>query len=173
MKTYNPLNFSTKQFPRKIIQQIAAETNRYSAQSQQNIKNKYTKWVEVTETELLAFFGVTLVMALTNLVEIKDYWSTSSFTSMSWFRSIFTHGRFEQILTFLHLVNNENTPPRENPECKLYKLESLSETLSKIYQEYYTPERELAIDEEMVGMKCGASVTQYMPKKTKTFGVKL
>ena len=69
---------------------------------------------------VVSFLWSNIVMALTNLVEIKDYWSTSSFISMSWFRSIFTHGRFEQILTFLHLVNNENNPPRENPEYKLY-----------------------------------------------------
>ena len=35
-------------FSRKIIQQIAAETNRYYAQCQQNVKNKCTKWVDVT-----------------------------------------------------------------------------------------------------------------------------
>ena len=67
---------------------------------------------------------------------------------MPWFRSIFTRGRFEQILNFLHLVNNENTPPRESPEYKLYKLGSLPETLSKTYQDCYTPERELATDEK-------------------------
>ena len=37
-----------KMFSRKIVQQIAAETNRYYAQCQQNVKNKYTKWVDVT-----------------------------------------------------------------------------------------------------------------------------
>ena len=85
----------------------------------------------VTEAELLAFFGVTLAMGLTNLPEMRDYWSTSSFTSVPWFRSIFTRGGFEQILTFLHLVNNENNPPKESPEYRLYKLGSLPETLSK------------------------------------------
>ena len=53
------------------------------------------------------------------MCEMRDYWSTLSFTNVPWFRSIFTRGRFEQILTFVHLVNNENTPPRESPEYKL------------------------------------------------------
>ena len=105
--------------------------------------NKYTKRVDVTEAELLAFFGVTLAMGLINLPKMRDYWSTSSFMSVPWFRSIFTRGRYEQIqlqpqlLTFLHLVNNKNTPSKESPEYKLYKLGSLPETLSKTYQEYY------------------------------------
>ena len=167
------LEFFQKTFHRKIIQHIAAETNRYYAQSQQNIKNKYTKWVDVTEAELLAFFGVTLAMGLTNLPEMRDYWLASSFESVPWFRSIFTRGRIEQILTFLQLVNKENTPPRKSPEDKLYKLGSLPETLSKTYQECFTPERELAIDEQMVGMKCRTSIIQYMPKKPKKFGIKL
>ena len=53
------------------------------------------------------------------MCEMRDYWSTLSFTNAPWFRSIFTRGRFEQILTFVHLVNNENTPPRESPKYKL------------------------------------------------------
>ena len=53
------------------------------------------------------------------MCEMRDYWSTLSFTNVPWFRSIFTRGRFEQILTFVHLVNNENTPPRESPEYEL------------------------------------------------------
>ena len=44
-------------FPRKIIQQIAAETKRYYAQCQQNVKNKHKKWVGVTEAELLPFWS--------------------------------------------------------------------------------------------------------------------
>ena len=59
--------------------------------------NKYTKRVDVTEAELLAFFGVTLAMGLINLPKMRDYWSTSSFMSVPWFRSIFTRGRYEQI----------------------------------------------------------------------------
>ena len=112
-------------------------------------------------------------MGLTNLPQMRDYWSTSSSISVPWFCSIFTCGRFEQIPNFLHLVNKENTPPRESPENKLYKLGSLPETLSKTYQDCYTPERELAIDGQMVGMKCHTSIIQYMPKKPKKFGIKL
>ena len=112
-------------------------------------------------------------MRLTNLLEMRNYWSTSFFTSVPWFQSIFTRGRFEQILAFLHLVNNGNTPPRESPEYKLCKLGSLPEMLWKTYQECYTPERELAIDEQMVGMKCCTGIIQYMPKKPQKFGIKL
>ena len=64
------------------------------------------------------------------------------------------------LLTFLHLVKNENTPPKESPEYKLYKLESSPETLSNTYQKYYTDEREVAIDGQMVGMKCRTSIIQ-------------
>ena len=80
------------------------------------------------------------------------------------------------LYTLLHLVNNENTPPKENPEYKLYKLGSLPETLSKTYQEYYTPEKELTIDEQMVSMNevlYVYSVFQYIPKKPRKFGAKL
>ena len=65
-----PLEFFYKTFLRKIIQQIAAETNRYYAQSQQNIKNKYTKWVDVTETELIY---ISVKIALKNFIHVVKH----------------------------------------------------------------------------------------------------
>lgn len=43
---------------------------------------------------------------------------------------------------------------------------------SKEFPEWYVPERELAIDEQMVGMKSWISIIQFMPKRPKKFGVK-
>lgn len=57
-ENFQRLEFFYETFPRKIFQQIAAETNHYYAQSQQNISNKYTQYVAFTEAKLLAFFGV-------------------------------------------------------------------------------------------------------------------
>lgn len=57
-ENFQRLEFFYETFPRKIFQQIAAETNYYYAQSQQNISNKYTQYVAFTEAKLLAFFGV-------------------------------------------------------------------------------------------------------------------
>ena len=65
-----PLEFFYKTFLRKIIQQIAAETNRYYAQSQQNIKNKYTKWVDVTEAELIY---ISVKIALKNFIHVVKH----------------------------------------------------------------------------------------------------
>ena len=74
-------------------------------------------------------------------------------------------------------MNNENTPPKESPEYKLHKLGSLPETFSKTYQEYYTPERELVMNKQMVGMKCLRYVqlfsTCQKSQAAKEFGVKL
>lgn len=57
-ENFQRLEFFYETFPRKIFQQIAAETNHYYAQSQQNISNKYTQYAAFTEAKLLAFFGV-------------------------------------------------------------------------------------------------------------------
>ena len=52
-------------------------------------------------------------------------------------------------------------------EYKLYKLASLREVFSKEFQACYVPERELAVDEQIIGMKGRFSIIQCMPKKPK------
>lgn len=69
----------------------------------------------------------------------------------------------------LHLVDNEK---RTNND-KLYKLGNLHQKLNINFYKAYTPERNLAVDEQMIGTKCRVSFLQYMPAKPKKFGIKL
>ena len=55
----------------------------------------------------------------------------------------------------------------ESLEYKLYKLASLREIFSKEFQACYVPERELEVDEKIIGMKGRFSIIQYIPKKPK------
>ena len=94
-------------------------------------------------------------------------------TNVPWFSSIFPRQRFCDILKYLHLANNETTPPKDSSDYKLYKLGNVLDVLSKTFKANYHPGRELAGDEQMVGTRCRVSFVQYMPKKTVKFGIKI
>ena len=145
MKYYHPLKLSTKCFLETLFNRLLPKPTVIMLSV--NKTSKTNRRSGLASQKLSCYLsGVTLAMGLTNFSEMRDYWSISSFTSVPWFCSIFSRSRFEQTLTYVQLVNNENTLSRERPEYKLYTSGSLPEILSKNYRDCYTPERELAID---------------------------
>ena len=55
----------------------------------------------VTKGEIIAYFGVAIVMDIMNFPKVQDYWHKDMF-SIPWFIQIFTVTRFDQwqILAF-------------------------------------------------------------------------
>ena len=149
------------------------ETNRYYAQQGKTYKHGFTKWKPVTYNEVKAFIGILMAMGLTKLPEMRDYWRKGSVSHVPWFSSILTRGRFEAILNYLHLCNNEKHPPPEDEKYKLYKLGIFPDIINENFRKCYVPDRELSVDEQMIGTRCRVSFIQYMPKKPVKFGIKL
>ena len=71
-----------------------------------------------------------IVFFVVRLPEISNYWKQSGVMEVSWFRSIFTRKRFYDILKYLHLAVNTNTPEKTDPNYKLHKLGGIIELLS-------------------------------------------
>ena len=160
-------------FTPQLIEQVVIETNRYYQQEQLK-KPSPMPWKDTNVNEMKAFFGVVLAMGLIKLPELEDYWREDTMYSMSWFQSIFTRTRFKQILRYLHLSNNAKEVPRTDANYdKLFKLGGLPIMFSNIFGSMYAPQRELSIDEQMIGTKSRISFIQYMPKKPKKFGIKI
>ncbi|XP_057296130.1 piggyBac transposable element-derived protein 4-like [Hydractinia symbiolongicarpus] len=160
-------------FTPEILNQVVVETNRYYQQEQLK-KPSSMKWSDTNAEEIQAFFAVVLAMGRVKLPELEDYWREDPIYSMNWFPAVCTRTRFKEILRFLHLANNDNELPRNDPNHdKLYKLGNLPAKLSDIFYKMYAPQRELSLDEQMIGTKSRVSFIQYMPKKPKKFGIKI
>ena len=81
--------------------------------------------------------------------------------------------RFSLIMKFLHLSDNTQYIPKGQPgHDPLYKLRPLFQPLIANFQESYTLNRELSVDEAMIGFKGRLSFIQYMPKKPTKWGMK-
>ena len=75
-------------------------------------------WRRVTPPEMQGFISVILNMGLIKKNTITEYWSRRSSQSTSWFWKMFARNRFQMLLKFFHLVDNERIPPRNSPHYR-------------------------------------------------------
>ena len=70
-----------------------------------------------------------------------------------------TCDRFEELTGYLHFVNNESLPIREEGYSSLHKVDPVITALKKSFQTVYYPHCEISIDEAMIPFK-GRSPSQ-------------
>ena len=169
-----PLALFHLTFPQKIVEILIRQTNHYHVQAvAKGSEETKLPWNDVVIEEMYAFLGIVIAMGIIILPEIRDYWCKSSILNLPWFSSVLSRNRFDQILCNLYLADNDLQPPRDDPNYKLYKLGTLPDILTRVYETHLKHKKELSIDKQMIGTKARALFIQYMLKKPKTFGVKL
>ena len=98
-------------------------------------------------------------MSLTGKGDVKEYWSLNPSQAFPFFRQVFTRDRFLDILYSLHY------PVLEGSVHKLKKVLYLVQHFSQQYQRFYLPEKEIYVDESIIGFQGRTPATQYMPNK--------
>jgi len=124
----------------------------------------------LTREEFLQFLGVVLAMGIIRLPEIRDYWSTDSVLNFPFFRSNFARDRFEDILRFLHVVDNQQAP---HPRPTLYKIQPMIDLMLPTFKAHWKPTFSVAVDEGMVPFTGRISFLQYMKDKPVKWGIKI
>ena len=76
-------------------------------------------------------------------------------------------------MKFLHLADNMAYIPKGQPgHDALFKIRPFFEPLIANFQAAYTPNREMSVDEAMIGFKGRLSFIQYLPNKPTKWGMK-
>jgi hypothetical protein len=102
-------------------------------------------------------------MGLVNLPEIDDYF-LGDFCVCPNVRQAMTLNRFGKLGQYLHLNSHENRPELQDENFHiLYKARPVLE-LTEEFKIVYTPGRELAVHEAMIGFK-GRFILQHLPGK--------
>jgi len=78
--------------------------------------------------------------------------------------------RFYHILWFLHFMDNNRTVDIHD---RLWKIRGLFEILRTNFAKFYNPSEHLVVDKVTVKFKGRVIFKQYIPKKSKHFGIKL
>ena len=96
----------------------------------------------------------------------RDYWSTKWPFYNETLPSIMSGWRFELLLSKLHLNDDKKMPPRGSPNYdKLYKVRPVLDRVVEAYKIHYKPQKNLSIDESMVGVQGETGLDTIYAKK--------
>ena len=160
---------------------MATETNRYAAKylqdNAEHLKpnSRFNSWKETSWQEMKLFIALTLAMGLVNQLDLSEYWSTGEITDTPFFSRIMSIDRFWLLLSFFHLVNNDNLIRRGLPgHDPLFKLGTLYKNIVRRFHNSYIPNKQLSLslDEGMVPWRGNLSFRVYNPDKPKRYGIK-
>jgi hypothetical protein len=84
-------------------------------------------------------------MSLLRKSSLRDYWSSQLIIHTQYASSVgMSRDRFLALLTMFHLNNNDAKAARRHP---LFKIRPVIDTLITKFQDIYTPEEHMTIDE--------------------------
>jgi hypothetical protein len=74
--------------------------------------------------------------------------------------------RFQNLVRYLHCNNNENAVPRcRHGHDPAHKIRLVLDLINNTFSHHYGLDRDVIIDESIVGFKGRNSLVQYMPAK--------
>jgi hypothetical protein len=160
------------------FEEIATETNRYAEQYFENNQNlgtfsRFRKWQNTCASEIKRYIALILAMGIISQSDINEYWSTDPVTSTPFFPATMSRDRFLLITSFLHLSNNDNFIPRENPgHDPLFKLGPIFKRMISRFNSAYMPHQNISLDEGMIPWRGNLSFRVYSPDKPVKYGIK-
>ena len=157
----------------EIIDLLVLETNIYAEQklnkSELLPSSRMHKWTRTNSEEMKKFLGLILWMRFVKTNPISNYWSKSPLYNFQLPRTVMSRNRFELLLSNFHFADNMSTA-REN---LLRKVLPLFDKLQRKYQEIFTPEENIVIDETLIPWRGRLIFKQYIPNKAHKYGIKL
>lgn len=163
----SPIDFFNLLFPQSLWSSLVTETNRYA-------QSKPSHQEDTNEAEMKAFIGITLAMAIHKLPQLRNYWSEHWVLGVPQYRQIFPRNRYCYLFSNIHLVDNAQCLPRDDPlHDRLFKVRPLISKLNETFGEHYSPSRNVSVDESMVRFKGRSTLKQYLPMKPIKRGFKV
>ena len=163
-------------FTPDLIRHITAETNRYAATcltTPTSSSGSTPEW-STSEEEIRAYLGFCILMGITKLPDLYDYWSSTAALHNFSIASRIPRKRFLEIQRYIHFTNNASIIARgQEGYDRLAKVRPVLESVRKTFLSNFNPHRENAIDEAMVPFKGRSSLKQYVPLKPVRRGFKV
>jgi len=168
-----PIDFFSQFLTEDIVKCMVTETNRYAEQfletNELKPQSRMRRWSPTDVTEMKHFVAILFIMGLVKKPAIEDYWTTVWPIATPCVNSIMPRDRFELLLKFWHFSDNEKATEGD----RLQKLRPVCDALLLLFQQAFTPGKELSIDESMVLWRGRLVFRQYIPGKRHKYGVKL
>ena len=165
---------------------IVEQTNIYARQVLGDVAEG--KWTDVTDADIWAFLGFTLLMGINRLPQTHLYWNKDPVFHYLSIAGRIPRDRFMAIWRFMHFTDNTAqpqssasaassasapSPDSTRPVDRLWKVRPVISAVVAACRANYRPHREQAIDEAMVAFKGRSSMKQYLPMKPVKRGFKV
>jgi hypothetical protein len=148
--------------PPSLIATIATNTNLYAA-----FKQAPAGW-STTPEELWLFIAVHIFLGIIELPDLHMYWE--GMWRQQYIVDAFSHDRFKELLRYFHIA--EPTPPGVK-RTVIEKIAPLWNHCLTIFPDYFTPPRDLTLDETMVRFKGRSAWKTVIKGKPTPIGYKL
>ncbi|RLU25290.1 hypothetical protein DMN91_003383 [Ooceraea biroi] len=122
---------------------------------------------EATLSEMYYFFAIRLLMSRVKKLHYSEYWTKDKFLRTDIFGRIMSRDRYVFLLRILYF--SEITTANSD---RLVKIREFCSKLRLSFQNYFSPFRNLCIDESLLLYKGRLSFKQYIPSKRNRFGIK-
>jgi len=128
---------------------------------------------DITLPDIMTFTALALQMGHNMKDTLHDYWSRLKQQHTPFYSETMTRDRFLHMLRFLHFADNSQRPEPGEEYDRLWKMQTVFDTLNQAYPKFYNPSEHLAVDKEIVKFQGRVIFRQYIPKKRKRFGIKI
>ena len=161
-------------FSQAVWELIVSETNRYAEQSlSEKSTSHQSQWTPTTIPEMMAFVALLMCMGINRRPQYNMYWSKWDILHSAIYPATMSRNRFQAILNFLHLANNEEArKSKDSSPDKLVKVRKFIQMIVPSFLCHYKPGQNLSPDETMIKFKGRLLFKQYMPKKPTKWGIK-
>ena len=105
-----------------------------------------------------------MLMIILRNPEERMYWTDNIMLLTPYFKGVMSHRRFTKIQQNLHF-NNKNLK-EDDKYYKDRKIYPILKRLAKNFKKVYTPDRDIFVDESLLGFKGRLNIIQYFPMKT-------
>lgn len=158
-----------------MVNEIVIETNNYATKKLEGKTlspySIWRNWRNVTIEEMWAFIGVIINMGTMPLANLQEYWSRNDVSYIPFYSNKFTRNRFNQIFWMLRLktIQRQDAGPR----TRLQLVGCFLDYINSKFLKYFTPGREICVDESTIKFKGRISFITYNPKKPTKWGIRV
>ena len=158
----DPLDLLHLFLPYSLLALIATNTTAYA-----HSKGTSSDW-GTTPDELFVFIAAHICMGICVYPQVHMYWSQEY--HLPFISQCFSRNRFKELLRYFHIAPLNESSATSSP---LGKVQLLLDFLAVSFASFYKPDRELTVDEAMVGFKGRSTLKQYIPSKPTKWGYKI
>ena len=119
------------------------------------------------------FIALYLLTGIIRKPEVNQYCSTNPLLKTPFFNNAMPRNRLQLIFEFFHFNDNSNYNPHNPNQDRLSKIRPVLDYLMDKFKSVYTPDKHIAIDEELLLWKGRLGFKQYIPNKRARFRIKM